>query len=82
MIFGFFAFGVLVYWLFNIDILLLPEIKNSVYVAIGTFVLLTIAGIICILFKSYFHLNRIIGCAFILLWVIVVTRTIFILVNK
>lgn len=46
------SFGILIYWIFKIDIPLSIRIKDSSFVAIGTFFLLPIIGLICIKFSK------------------------------
>lgn len=76
------AFGILIYWVFEIDIPFPVRIKNSSFVAIGTFFLLPIIGLICIKFSKVTRVNRALGYLYLALWMISVIRFVDIILTR
>lgn len=76
------AFGILIYWVFQRHIPLLVTVKNSYFVAIGTFFLLPIIGIVCIKFSEVIKVNRPLGYLYLVLWMVAVMRFINIILTR
>ncbi len=74
LFFGYCALGIGVYWLSNTDIPLSSEIKNSTYIALGTFVLLPIIGFICLKYGTGTVINKLLGYFYLSLWLVSVIR--------
>jgi hypothetical protein len=76
------AFGILIFWIFEVYIPLPVKIKNSSFVAIGTFFLLPIIGLACIKFDKVIKGNKQLGHLYLILWIIVVIRFVYIILTK
>lgn len=76
------AFGILIYWVFQRDIPLSLTVKNSSFVAIGTFFLLPIMGVVCIKFSEVIRVNRPLGYLYLILWLVAVIRFINIILTR
>jgi hypothetical protein len=75
------AFGILIYWLFEIDIPLSIEVRNSSFIGIGVFLLLPIMGMACIKFNEVIKGNKALGYLYLILWMIAIIRFVSTLVR-
>lgn len=74
--------GILIYWIFQINIPLPTKIRNSSFVAIGTFFLLPVIGGICIKFCKVFKGNKPLGYLYLILWIIALARFLSVILTK
>lgn len=75
------AVCIIIYHWFKIDVPFPETIKNSNFLAIGTFFLLPVLGVVCIRYHANFLL-RLIGYVYVMLWLLVMLRLLSILFNK
>ena len=72
--FAYCAFGILIYWLFKVEIFLPLELKRSIYMSIGVVFLLPIIAFFIIKFGNKPKVSRLLGFIYLSLWLIVLIR--------
>ena len=81
LILAYSALGIVLYGWFKVALPLLPDIKNSNYLAAGTFFLLPVLGFVCIKYSNSI-VQRALGYLYIILWVLVIIRFLRIILSK
>jgi hypothetical protein len=82
LFFGYCAFGILVSWIINIHFPFPLSLEKTVYIDIGTFVLLPIIGLICVRNGPYALINKVLGYTYLLLWLVALSCFLSFLSNK
>jgi len=80
---GFFAYvslGILIYWIFHVEIFFPPVLKKSVVVAIGTIFLLPAISFVIVKFGNQPKISKIFAFIYLSLWLIDLIR-LFALLN-
>jgi len=72
--FSYAALGMLIYWVFKVEIYLPLELKRSIYIAMGTVFLLPIISFVNIKFGNKRKVSILLGFVYLSLWLIVLVR--------